>query len=175
MQSNSTKLINETNEEPVDVDVDNDLPIRVEDDSDEDGLRLADIPTADTARRSKRQRNNSDIVQEVVASDDDDAGSAIEIDSDAEPPPPKRLRRPGALDDDDQDGDGDDDKKKLTMDVTFEGFAIYGRVLCLVVKKRDRKAQGTSGGRAADSAANGQARMENWITSTQIPLGEDAS
>lgn len=31
--------------------------------------------------------------------------------------------------------DGFDDKKKLGMDILYEGFVIYGWVLCFVVKR----------------------------------------
>jgi hypothetical protein len=63
-----------------------------------------------------------------------------------------------------EDGDGTRaaaggaDGKKLGMDVSYEGFAIYGRVLCLMVKRRDGKPQ--------------RAMMEDWIASTQIPPDE---
>ncbi|CRK23642.1 hypothetical protein BN1723_013062 [Verticillium longisporum] len=77
-------------------------------------------------------------------------------------------------DDDDDDDDGDD-KKKMAMDVSFDGFAIHGRVLCLVVKRRDTHRAPAASGRSAASAAPGaaapagQAVMENWISSTQMP------
>ena len=55
----------------------------------------------------------------------------------------------------------DDDKKKLAMDTTYEGFSIYGRILCLVVKRKGLvKGKVITGG-------TGQAMMENFITSTQ--------
>lgn len=59
----------------------------------------------------------------------------------------------------DPDELADDDKKKMAMDTTYDGFSIYGRVLCLVVKKRN----------VAQKQA-GQAIMEDWITSTQVPV-----
>lgn len=34
-------------------------------------------------------------------------------------------------------GVDEDDKKKLVMDILYEGFVIYGWVLCLVVCKCD--------------------------------------
>ncbi|KAL2270814.1 hypothetical protein VTJ83DRAFT_185 [Remersonia thermophila] len=70
-----------------------------------------------------------------------------------------------------------DDKKKMAFDVSYEGFAIYGRVLCLVVKRRGAAgmASGLAGGphgtagAAQASRPGGQATMENWIASTQMP------
>ncbi|KPM40694.1 hypothetical protein AK830_g5879 [Neonectria ditissima] len=184
MESNSTKLISETDRTAVDVDAENYEPVLREEEDDDGGIDLADIPSADTVRRSKRQRRRPDRDGDgdVDASDDDETALAIEIDSDTEAPPHKRHRGPVTL----SDGtlDADDDKKKLAMDVSYEGFAIYGQVLCLVVKKRDSGKTPHSSNRASGAAASagvsgsrpeGQAMMENWISSTQMPVGEEVS
>ena len=63
-------------------------------------------------------------------------------------------------------GDGDDDKKKLALNTTYDGFSIYGRILCLVVKRR-----GTAKGKEVGSGS-GQAMMEEWISSTQTREGQ---
>ncbi|KAI1068136.1 hypothetical protein LB507_004569 [Fusarium sp. FIESC RH6] len=167
LESNSFKLIGETDSVPVDVDDEFRAPVLQEDDEDE--VRLSDIPVAETTtRRSKRQRGTADPDQDdSEAFEDDETASAIEIDSDTEAPPHKRPR---AKEDDGLDTT--DDKKKLAMDVSYEGFAIYGLVLCLVVKKRASAAASNSGG-VAKGRPEGQAMMENWISSTQVPVGED--
>ncbi|EDN98121.1 hypothetical protein SS1G_12978 [Sclerotinia sclerotiorum 1980 UF-70] len=56
----------------------------------------------------------------------------------------------------------EDDKKKMAMDTSYDGFSVNGRVLCLVVKRKDKKGK-------ASPANGGQAMLEDWITSTQIP------
>jgi hypothetical protein len=61
----------------------------------------------------------------------------------------------------------DDDKKKMALDTFYDGFSIYGRVLCLVVKRKDKKGKGPAG------LTGGQAMMEEWITSTQMPAMPD--
>jgi len=166
LESNSSKLIGETDSVPVDVEDEYRAPVLQEDD---DEVRLADIPVAETTtRRSKRQRGIQDPEQDGndEAFEDDETASAIEIDSDTEAPPHKRHRART------NDGlDGNEDKKKLAMDVSYEGFAIYGQVLCLVVKKRANAAASSGGGGKA--RPEGQATMENWISSTQVPAGED--
>lgn len=53
-----------------------------------------------------------------------------------------------------------DDKKKILLKTTYEGFSIYGKVLCLIVKKRENTSQ--------SSARDGHATMRDWITSTQM-------
>ncbi|KND91204.1 hypothetical protein TOPH_03968 [Tolypocladium ophioglossoides CBS 100239] len=175
MQSNSTKLISESNDSPIDVDAADAPPILPEQDSDEEGVRLADIPAAERRTRPKRQRGNpGTAADDDEASDDHGTVSAIEVDSDADEPAPKRQRGGIGLDAKDPDDDESDDKKKFAVDVSYEGFAIYGRVLCLVVRKRDgNKAQARTDARGAKAAGQGQAKMENWITSTQIPVGEE--
>ncbi|KID75362.1 uncharacterized protein G6M90_00g059770 [Metarhizium brunneum] len=169
MQSNSTKLIGETNIVPVDVDGEDEVSgLREEDGDDGDDVRLSDIPVASAQTRSKRHRDNDNSNARAQNSHVEAEGQdAIEIDSDADEPASKRTRFPDGPDEDEDE----DDKKKLTMDVYYEGFAIYGRVLCLVVRKRENKTP-----RPRQDGANkpeGQASMENWITSTQIPVGED--
>ncbi|KAG6097163.1 hypothetical protein E4U31_005199 [Claviceps sp. LM219 group G6] len=162
MQSNSTKLIDETNHVPVDVDGGQEIAaiLREEDSDDGGNERLSEIPVA----RSKRRRDTttSDLQTEESGGSD----NAIDLDSDTEQPVTKRARIPSALGEDASEGE-EDDKKKLAMDVSYEGFAIYGRVLCLVVRRRENKTQ------RLRQDAEGQANMDNWITSTQIPVGED--
>ncbi|KAF4974159.1 hypothetical protein FZEAL_8924 [Fusarium zealandicum] len=180
MESNSSKLIGETDNVPVDVDAEDRPPVLQEEDEEE--VRLADIPIAETAtRRSKRQREREVRDDDnSEASGADETASAIEIDSDTEAPPQKRHRaRTGSSEDDLGENE---DKKKLAIDVSYEGFAIYGQVLCLVVKKREtgrapHNAAGAaaSGGMGGRIRPEGQAMMENWISSTQIPAGEEAS
>lgn len=173
MQSNSTKLIGESNDAPIDVDGEYEVSVLREENSDDDEVRLSNIPVAAAPTRPKRQRNNDNSNISVQDPDEDDEESAIEIDSDADEPASKRARLPETADEDDLDGE--DDKKKLAMDVSYEGFAIYGRVLCLVVRKRENKTQRSrqEGTSSAINKPEGQANMENWITSTQIPVGEE--
>jgi hypothetical protein len=91
--------------------------------------------------------------------------------------PSKRRKEEDDDDDTAQLAPPSDDKKKMAMDISYEGFAIYGRVLCLVVKRRGsgRTAQAMAGNKSqtASQMAN-QAVMENWITSTQMPAAEIA-
>lgn len=178
MQSNSTKLIDETNNNPVDVDGNTKPVVLREEDSDDgnDGnVRLSEIPLASSSQRQKRPRIATDV---GISEPDTHQGAqeldAIQVDSDEDEPASKRARGPGTLEED--ESDGEDDKKKLAMDVSYEGFAIYGRVLCLVVRKREnRTARARPDGSVGSSHVNGQANMENWITSTQIPVGDDAA
>ncbi|KAJ2905736.1 hypothetical protein MKZ38_004603 [Zalerion maritima] len=191
LKSNSTKLLGgDDREGAIDVDaieqVEESVPyLRVED-SDEDAVVLDAIPAAPAAPsgegiqppRAKRRRaatiNDSEDDEsnageqqelEVIASaeeyDDDDG-------EEGKSPPTKRHKSILA---EEEDGDK---KKKLAMDISYEGFSIYGRVLCLVVKKREKAADTAKGkSKAKANVVEGQATVDNWISSTQMPaMGE---
>ncbi|KIW42733.1 uncharacterized protein PV06_06250 [Exophiala oligosperma] len=54
----------------------------------------------------------------------------------------------------------DDDKKKLGFKTTYEGFSIWGWVLCLFIERKGGPGKKSSGVEA-------QALMQDWIASTQ--------
>ena len=64
------------------------------------------------------------------------------------------------------DKGGEDDKKKLSLNTTYDGFSIYGRILCLVVKRR-----GMGKGKEMAGSA-GPIMVEDWIASTQMRDGQ---
>ncbi|KAI1489758.1 hypothetical protein F5X96DRAFT_592369 [Biscogniauxia mediterranea] len=204
LTSNSGRLISAANETPIDVDAMRDLPpIRREESDDDAATLLATIPavneSAVSGRRSKRARSSAGANAyrgagdqhsdaEVISDDQGDTGEEEEDglftespgDSHAGPPPAKRRREVQVTADEDED----DDKKKLAMDISYEGFSIYGRVLCLVVKRREggvfnvpgRSGSTNSAATAGKAkAGGGQAMMENFIISTQVPAGADAT
>lgn len=153
--SNSQKLTGgDTNDTAIEVE-DAQVVIREESDDDEE-QGFQDIPAVEI--------NDSDSDDSLFVADDaSPRRSKRTAGSPPASPLPKR-RKDGAPDE-----EGGDDKKKMAMDTTYDGFAIYGRVLCLVVKRKDRKGKG----RDVPDAGVGQATMENWITSTQVPDPDD--
>jgi hypothetical protein len=50
----------------------------------------------------------------------------------------------------------DDEAKKLRLKTSYEGFSIYGRILCLVVKRR--------GVRQPAQPVSSQQMLENWVS-----------
>ncbi|RYC62320.1 hypothetical protein CHU98_g3913 [Xylaria longipes] len=220
LKSNSGRLIAETNDVPIDLDMGAESAhvIRREESDDEDAtVALAAIPAIDDPaprdgmRRPKRARSNTDVDAdadadaavgaghvigghgnqiEVISDDEgtreDDDGLFVQSPtSESRGAPPAKRQRPAPAT---SEGDSDD-KKKLARDISYEGFSIYGRVLCLVVKRRDGNGadlaerganasaaavggSGTSRAKAG-SRGRGQAMMENFIISTQIPAGTD--
>lgn len=62
----------------------------------------------------------------------------------------------------------DDDKKKLGFNTTYEGFSIWGRVLCLFIERKGGPSRKSSG-----NPGNSQALMQDWIQSTQEQRDDD--
>lgn len=67
-----------------------------------------------------------------------------------------------------RDVDDDDDKKKLGLKTTYEGFSIWGWVLCLFIERK-----GGPGKKSAGAEGNAQALMQDWIVSTQEQRDDD--
>ncbi|KAI9831807.1 MAG: hypothetical protein M1819_004704 [Sarea resinae] len=176
LESNSSKLTG-TQEGPVEIE-DDAAPVVIREESDESeaNIRLADIPAVTeneteeqegpSSRQRKRPRHNSDslFLHDSEESEDD----AIQLQRDS--PPAKRSK--GGPRDGSYTGivGSTDDKKKLALSTLYDGFAIYGRVLCLVVKRRGGQSKTTAAG--GSGITGGQAMMEQWI-STQAQQEAD--
>ncbi|RPB01717.1 hypothetical protein L873DRAFT_595957 [Choiromyces venosus 120613-1] len=159
-----------------------------------------------TSRRNKRESlHPQSDTNDKEGEEEEEEGSDGDSDSDPFEPPSKRLRktaRVGSMkptitirdegDDADSDwsenGEGEsEDKKKLSLRTEFEGFSIYSRILCLVVKRRGPISVGRApaGSSSTPSSARqmdspnpktrpGNQIMENWIAMSQaVKEGDD--
>ncbi|RAH52558.1 hypothetical protein BO85DRAFT_198426 [Aspergillus piperis CBS 112811] len=118
----------------------------------EEGLEMRDIPQAsggdddddddDNAAGGKRQRDDADWQS------DDSPQRRRTL---------KRRKDDGTLSRDADDGDD----KKMRFRTNYEGFNIYGWVLCLLVTRKGDK----TGTRAAPAEPGRQVLMEEWISS----------
>jgi len=136
----------------------NENPIHIEDDGkapevlreDEDVPKLQDIPeTEDTGKRKAAAADEDEPL--FVSSDDEDFFLT------QTQRPPKRRKRgeepvqePAAAEPEEP---AFDDKKKLAMNTSYDGFSIYGRILCLLVKRKGRKA-----------VVGGSQMLEQWVS-----------
>jgi len=131
-----------------------DTAIRVEDgdevpavllEEEAEDVALENIPDIDTAAatsRAKRTRGADDENEHIfVQSEDDEEEEAA----------PRKKKKTKVKDAD------EDDKKKLGINTAYEGFSIYGRILCLIVKRKGVKK--ATGGNAA-----GTQMLENWVS-----------
>ena len=126
--------------------------ILVESDNESD-VNLQDIPEStqagETNSRSERQRGSQSFANT--------------------PHLPRSTRKRTAGEGLLGDEDGTDDKK-LGIATTYEGFNIWGWVLCLLVTRRGQKARTVK----PASSASGQALLEEWMsTQVQQDIDED--
>ncbi|TKX18406.1 hypothetical protein C1H76_9195 [Elsinoe australis] len=115
-------------------------PVVLREESDEEGPRMEDIPEAPVER------------------DDGTNDQPVDVSSDEEVDEPVRNGRKRKRQSDDEVGE--DEKKKLGMKTEYEGFSIYGRILCLIVKRKGVKAR-------AEAPVGSSQMLENWV-STQM-------
>ncbi|ORY02481.1 hypothetical protein BCR34DRAFT_605580 [Clohesyomyces aquaticus] len=172
LQSNSGKLTSwlttGTNEQPVIIAEESQEPIVLEEGNDGPEIDLNSIPEAgvnnhatEKSSQSKRRRRNpvQDSPSEISDSDD-----SFQLES---APLTKRSR--GNITDLNDVGSGDDgaetqdDKKKLGLNTSYDGFSIYGRILCLVVKRKGPRASAGGSG-APIQVSTSQQMLENWVS-----------
>jgi hypothetical protein len=132
------------------VDEGDEIPaVLLEEDGEE--VSLQDIPELDTAgtgTKRSRGEDNDDDEHIFVQSEEDD---------EEEDPAPKRRKKKTKVTDETSKEQDDEDKKKLGMKTSYEGFSIYGRILCLIVKRKGVKK--SAGGNSA-----GTQMLENWVS-----------
>ncbi|KAL8690308.1 MAG: hypothetical protein Q9218_004215 [Villophora microphyllina] len=140
-----------TQDVPIEVTEIADQIVLREESQEEKILDLADVPAVDDVPSQHQPAQDTSL----FVSDGSDQDSST-------PVPQRRKntsRRQAATPDEDVDNE---DKKKLGLNTSYDGFSIYGRILCLVVKRRGKaKGKDLAGGA-------GQAMMEDWIASTQM-------
>lgn len=141
-----TGAIIESGAETVDLSRDDDVPGLREEEAD-GSLALNAIPTAE-----------DDVLS--VSSDDDQAFQT-------QRPPASRRRRVPTFATDQQ---YNDDKKKMAVRTSYDSFSIYGKILCLIVKRKGPKSKAVV---TSNNMGSGSGQMmEAWI-STQADLEAD--
>lgn len=160
IQSNSGKLTNwlntGTSDQPVLVNESVANPIIIEED-DDDHVKLADIPEA--PKRLTRSRIGRDQTENES---DSQAGHSDETDLFVSEIP-NISSKAGTIPADaaiiEVEDEAQDDKKKMHLNTSYDGFSIYGRILCLVVKRRGTRSTG-----GASAPVSSQQMLENWVS-----------
>jgi hypothetical protein len=130
-------------------------------------LNITDGGNGAAKRKADDEQEEADNEALFVSSDDE-----ITFQTQRTAPPKRRKgtrqrkKTPGS-DEEAETGSGneaaandDDDKKKLALETTYDGFSIYSRILCLIVKRKGKKA-------APGAVSGGSQMMEEWV-STQV-------
>ena len=105
----------------------------------------------------------------IVVNDESDEDAALDRIPEYTGEDFEEIEKPDGQEFRDNDGNAldDDDKKKLGFKTRYEGFSIWGRVLCLIVERKGGPGQKEAGN-------NAQALMQGWIASTQQAQDDDA-
>lgn len=146
-----------TKDVPVEIGDDGGAELIREESQEEKEINLTDIPAAQDDGPDRESSQESGEEQDLFVSDGSQGQASRALDQS------RSLRgktTPPLIDD-----AGEDDKKKMALSTTYDGFSIYGRILCLVVKRR-----GVAAGKEV-AGGSGQAVMEEWIASTQMGEG----
>jgi hypothetical protein len=112
---------------------------------------LDDLPELPQAEQLEREGNGDDFLF-VQDSDESETGSHSQESTEASRMPRSQRQKESQA----MDTQPSDDQKKLALRTYYDGFSIYGRILCLVVRRR--------GGRILAATASSQQLMENWIS-----------
>lgn len=161
IKSNSGKLTGwlekDAGSAPIDVDQDT-APITIREESDDEAaMGLEDYPEATTSTTTtkssgrKRRRVIDDQPIEIEDTISDDEGFQTQS---------MPGGGQGLGEDQNEPAPEDDDKKKLGLNTAYDGFSIYGRILCLVVKRKGVTNRATG----ASANQGGQQMLENWVS-----------
>ncbi|KAL5117664.1 hypothetical protein ACEQ8H_004412 [Pleosporales sp. CAS-2024a] len=167
IQSNSGKLTSwvtsGTSDQPVLINEDVQESIVIREEEDEEGINMADLPQADehsgSARDSGRGKRGLESAEHDAVSDKSGSDSSA-------------LFVPGGCSTrnqakwNEEAAEAGEDKKKVGLKTSYDGFSIYGRILCLVVKRRGVRSS------AGGGPASSQQMLENWV-STQAAAEHD--
>lgn len=155
-------------ENPITVEDNNEMPAGLREEV-EDEPALRDIPeVGDNAGKRKADKEGEEDDDPLFVSSDDEGTFQTQRAA------PKKRRKQtgrttGCKEHAEVEADAEeDDKKKLALNTTYDGFSIYGRILCLIVKRKGKKAVPA----AAAGPAGGSQMMEQWV-STQVAQEAD--
>lgn len=156
LRSTSSKLTgwlsNNNSETPIHI-LDDDVPSQIVQENADEALELHKIPEVDQSKRRSSVNDENDLL--FVSSDDEEFFQTQK----------ERTNKRRKLDDRNEKGAQEeinqieeDDKKKLSLSTSYDGFSIYGRILCLVVKRKSKKSQPTS------YPVGGSQMLEQWVS-----------
>ncbi|KAI6799850.1 hypothetical protein KC332_g15759 [Hortaea werneckii] len=164
LKSTSNKLTGwlNTSENPIHIE-DDERPPEILQEHADDVPELRDIPESDAS--NKRQDTTADEDEPLFVSSEDEEFFATQCAA----RPSKRRRRDRSVQDATRAAEAEDEeaaeapednKKKLAMNTSYDGFSIYGRILCLVVKRKGKRSQPLQ----TTAPAGGSQMMEQWVS-----------
>lgn len=172
IKSNSGKMTG-TRDDPMNIDEGEGVLLR-EERQEEGKVDLGDIPPAAAAAAAEAEieaeaggRQEKLFVSDSEDDDDlDNSGSDDEDGFQTQAAPPKRPKASNTTSLTNPT-ESKDDKKKMGLKTSYDGFRIYGRILCLVVKRKGGRGAVEGGAGGGGGGGKGKEMMEQFI-STQL-------
>jgi len=159
LKSTSNKLTGWLNNSDNPITVEDEVAPRILQEEGDETVALQDIPEVGGKRKPKsRTTVEEDADALFVSSDDEETFQTQRERSSKRRKRSERDGEPAAASGEDEDAD---DKKKMALNTSYDGFSIYGRILCLVVKRKGRK-EGATG--ASSGPVGGSQMMEHWVS-----------
>ncbi|KAK4508083.1 hypothetical protein PRZ48_001820 [Zasmidium cellare] len=146
-----------TSDNPIRIDEDKEVPAILQEE-DDDLVELRNIPKVG-ANKKRKSVNGEDQDEDdalFVSSSDEETFATQRAN------PSKRRKKTDepveVPDEPNPDDEDQDDKKKLLLDTSYDGFSIYGRILCLIVTRKSKKEP------AVMAQTGGSQMMEQWVS-----------
>ncbi|EME48379.1 hypothetical protein DOTSEDRAFT_67439 [Dothistroma septosporum NZE10] len=144
-------------ENPIRLDEDEAPPEVLREEGDDDVVALNDIPEAGSPVAGNGKKRKS--VGDAEAEDEDAlfvSSSDEEFFATQRAKPAKKRKRAAAEPEPEDVEEEQEEKKKLGLNTSYDGFSIYGRILCLIVTRKGKK--------AAEAPVGGSQMMEQWVS-----------
>jgi len=127
------------------------VPILLEED--DEAINLDDIPDISTTE----DKETGDVgVDTLFVNDSEDSGQDFQTSLQDDGVHGEKRAKPNNSGNCKAQDTARDDKKKFGIRTLYDGFSIYGRILCIMIKRR--------GGRVSSGVASSQQLMETWIS-----------
>ena len=173
LKSTSNKLtgwLNNSSDNRIVID-DDGRPPEILQEEDDDVVELRDIPEVGEGSKRKASKVAEDEEDALFVSSDDEEFFQTQRERGK-----KRTKRGAdtsiSADPPEEEDTAADDKKKLALNTSYDGFSIYGRILCLVVKRKGKRAEQSHAG----APLGGSQMMEQWVSTQaaqEVGLDED--
>ncbi|KAF7187431.1 hypothetical protein HII31_11320 [Pseudocercospora fuligena] len=159
LKSNGAKnLTGYMRDDPINIDGDEEIPEVLREEGAEEVVPLHDIPEKMNGERKSAADHGEDEDDALFVSSSDEEFFATQR---ANPKPAKnRRKKDEPAEELEPEVEEQDDKKKMMMDTNYDGFSIYGRILCLIVTRKGRRDPGAT---TATAPVGGSQMMEQWI------------
>ena len=138
---------------------DDELPPEILQEEDNDVVELRDIPEVGEGSKRKASKAAEDEDDALFVSSSDEEFFQTQRER-GKKRKKRRAEQSKSMEPVEDENMAADDKKKLALSTSYDGFSIYGRILCLVVKRKGKRAEQSH----TSAPLGGSQMMEQWVS-----------